>query len=726
MNLHNPLQAPWNVIYRIGLNFRWLIPPKKTHSFGISRSTNHPKIEHIYVINLDRESNRWIEMQKELRHLIDYSGADLLDLTERYHAIDAKDISRYPLKNKYINPIYTLSDQLYVEPQPLALPSLFDLSSPIEMSLPEIAIAQSHINIWKKIATSNYEYVLILEDDVWFRYGFTKHIDQIWHEIESSGSKNNMFDILYLSYEEVKHGAPKTFKSQNVFCPDRGLWQLSGYVLSRLGAKKLLRLLPSNGPIDLWINQKFRDLDVLASKQSIICQRRNLSSTNSYSILPLLTKIGAINSESASLFHIHPKEIPVFAFGTEESGLSSLAMALSMLGYRCCSDLQELPATEQNKLLSGGNNLVFNAYVNIKFLEEKISILKKLYPKAKFFFTMHKTQILDSYGKKLLEGLYKTDLTILLSETANKWNVVCNHLRCAPPLCSFPYIPEIGLRQIMKKTIRTDTDKGLKCHKMDKSPWIVESFPSWQGIPLVSKEEYTPKNTNPIKFQDNFKIIDINRWFLREDTFTDNLALFRRSNIRHFNESGITLEVKKEPLGVREYSAAALTSQNQYLYGRFEATIKASNVPGIVTGFFLHRDSPKQEIDIEITGNKTDRLVINVYYNPGNAGAKFDYGYRGSAQYINLGFDASKAEHRFAIEWSPSEISWFVDTCLVYTRAEWNPTPIPNLPMALHINSWPSRSKEFTGRLNNKCLPSNTIVKLIDIKANQQRRLNTL
>ncbi|WP_115617663.1 family 16 glycosylhydrolase [Chromobacterium vaccinii] len=40
-------------------------------------------------------------------------------------------------------------------------------------------------------------------------------------------------------------------------------------------------------------------------------------------------------------------------------------------------------------------------------------------------------------------------------------------------------------------------------------------------------------------------------------------------------------------------------------------------MPGLVTGFFLHRDSPRQEIDVEITGDRPDRLLVNVFYNPG-------------------------------------------------------------------------------------------------------------
>src|SRR5689334_24631662 len=46
-------------------------------------------------------------------------------------------------------------------------------------------------------------------------------------------------------------------------------------------------------------------------------------------------------------------------------------------------------------------------------------------------------------------------------------------------------------------------------------------------------------------------------------------------------------------LGVRNLSAAAISSRANFLFGRFEAMLQATNVPGLVTGFFLHRDSPR-------------------------------------------------------------------------------------------------------------------------------------
>lgn len=204
---------------------------------------------------------------------------------------------------------------------------------------------------------------------------------------------------------------------------------------------------------------------------------------------------------------------------------------------------------------------------------------------------------------------------------------------------------------------------------------------------------------------------------LRNDTFAGNLGLFRPANVTTQLGRGLSLTVLQETLGVRNLSAAAISSRGSFLYGRFEATLQATSVSGLVTGFFLHRDSPRQEIDIEITGNRPARLLVNVFYNPGGDGAKFDYGYRGTPTAIPLGFDASKASHRFAIEWDPCEIRWFVDGKLVHRRAEWNPTPIPHLPMTLHVNTWPTRSRKLAGRLALRALPASAIVRSIAVDA---------
>lgn len=208
------------------------------------------------------------------------------------------------------------------------------------------------------------------------------------------------------------------------------------------------------------------------------------------------------------------------------------------------------------------------------------------------------------------------------------------------------------------------------------------------------------------------------RWLLRDDTFMGNLALFRAANVELRAGGGAALHVRKKSLGVREYSAASICTHDRFLFGRFEAAIQPTNVPGLVTGFFLHRDSPRQEIDIEITGNRPDRLLANVFYNPGEEGTRYDYGYRGTPVHIKLGFDASQSVHVFAIEWSPHEIRWLVDGRIVHKRVDWDPSPIPHLGMALHVNTWPSRSRELAGRLSDRLLPCVSVLESVSVDAN--------
>lgn len=663
-------------------------------------------------------------MQRELKHILDSSGSEILKLTERHSAVDAKQFSIDPTRDDEIDPFYTLEQQLFVEPQPLALPARFELNTPIQMSRTEVAVAQSHINIWKKVAAGNYKYVLILEDDTWFRNRFAQSLDKAWSEIMQENEGGSKFDVLYVSYHEVEHGAPKSFVSNNVFEPVRGLWYLSGYILSRAGAQKLVSLLPCCGPIDLWINHQFSKLKILATKRPLISQRRDVESSNSYSILPSLTRIGAINSEGASLFNINPIEHPVFVFGCEGSGLSSIAMALSMLGYRCCSDLNNLPPTEMDKLFEGRNDRVFDAYVNIGSLYPKVRELIDLYPKAKFIITVANSNSIESAFTGKLNDFIGADIALFHINALNRWQVVCEHLRCAPPACTFPIVDDIGQRVINSKMIEKNPNTKREILEHDISPWVVEPNSWWEGIDLVPAIRKPNECNTFVRFTDCMKTLDAKRWLLRSDTFTDNLTLFRPSNVEFIPKNGAVFSIKREALGVREYSAASICSLDQYLYGRFEATIRASNVAGVVTGVFLHRNSPRQEIDIEIMGNRPDRLLINVFYNPGDEGANFDYGYRGTPTYIELGFDASKAFHRYAIKWSPNEILWLVDDKLVHRRVVWDPTPIPALPMTFHVNCWLTRSKQLAGRIRNKCLPTTINVSEITLEANSVTSLS--
>jgi beta-glucanase (GH16 family) len=216
---------------------------------------------------------------------------------------------------------------------------------------------------------------------------------------------------------------------------------------------------------------------------------------------------------------------------------------------------------------------------------------------------------------------------------------------------------------------------------------------------------------------ERFRGLDRTLWVLRDDTFPSNLALFRPGNFSIGRDSVARLTLQKERTSVREYTSTSICSLESYLYGRFVAEVKPADVPGLITGVFLHRNSPRQEIDVEFLGRDTTKLLLNVYYNPGDEGARMEYGYRGTPVLIDLGFDASEVFHRYEIEWSPASIRWRVDGRLAYERVNWDPTPIPHLPMQLNVNLWHSRSEELAGQLAGGELPAQTELRAIEILA---------
>jgi len=92
-----------------------------------------------------------------------------------------------------------------------------------------------------------------------------------------------------------------------------------------------------------------------------------------------------------------------------------------------------------------------------------------------------------------------------------------------------------------------------------------------------------------------------------------------------------------------------------------------------------------------------------------------EYGYRGTPALIDLGFDAYANFHRYEIEWCSTSIRWRVDGRLVYERVNWDPTPIPHLPMQFNVNLWHSRSKESAGTLAHSELPAHAELRAVDV-----------
>ena len=708
--------------------------PRPWKAYGESTDVHLKTIEQTYVINLNREPDRWNRMQRELRELLDRSRRPLSETTTRFPAIDARLYKGSP-DPSVLQTTYILADQLFVDPEPALDTERFNRGQGIEMSRQEIAIAMSHIAVWKLIASGARDYSLVLEDDVYFRFGFERLADRAWAELHT---QRKSVDMLYLSFKEAMTKAQRREDSGLVFRPVRGLWQLSGYVLSRAGAQRLLELLPVRGPVDLWVNLQFERLEVFATSKSIIQQRRDVSSGNSYSVLPVLAGLGVLTREKPKKYGSRQLPRPVFACGDPGTGLTSLAMALSMLGYRCCSDVLQLPEQEHRNLFERRRGRVFDAYVNVASIADSCLELAGLYPGSKFIVTVAGGagggRAPDSSGPNepstrtgaqsataaseltdQLSSLTERLLVLPLDHT-NRWDRLCRFLDRGVPNSAYPDLADIEPRGVdLDERAKIGLDVPIQRSKWDRLPWIVGPARQWRGMVFGSRAENSSNVRWVPEVRERFDRLEAARWEVLDDTFPDNLALFREANFTLRNPGCAALYLRKGGTNLRPFTSASLRTRNAYQYGRFEAAIRPAKGRGLVTGMFLHRNSPRQEIDIEFLGRNTTRLMVNVYYNPGGEGATLEYGYRGTPAVIDLGFDASEAFHRYSIAWTPSSITWFVDGRMVHERVNWNPTPIPHLPMRFFINLWPPRSKQLAGVLSLIDLPAKSEIRSVDI-----------
>lgn len=667
------------------------------------------KIQAIMVINLDRQSGRWHRLQRELKRFRTVEGAPLTSIAKRFSAIDARD-GRAVAASVDVDPNYRIGDQLYVQPD-TRLSACFDVDEPVRMTRQETAVARSHIEVWKTIATGPHKHVLVLEDDVWFRRGAAASINRGWRAALTR-CRGEGPHLLYLSYDDAGDSAERADVCDALFKPVRGLWFLSGYVLSKEGATALLRAMPVVGPVDMWINYQFEDLGALALSSPAILQRPDDTSDNAYSVLPYLARAGIIDAGSGPMAPRQSGVGPVVAWSSG-GDRESLAMALSMLGLRVRAfdgDEEHVQETHLQRLFGTFDALVDPPLTKgalAKVLaSDEVKLILETNPAER-----------NGIGSELLPPAR----TAILTQTrvaGSPWEPLCALLGVAEPIDAFPGGAHRRLRLFRDDRFRTAQDVEPAYRRrpalIDESPWVLPPEADW--LPSMQTARPLPHTERSIMHETmtsaSLEIRSVT------ETFPGNLAVFAHDSIS-YNDHGANIRIREKASGNRPYQSGALASKQLFDHGRFEAEIRAAPGVGLVTGFFLHRDAPRQEIDIELAGNDPRRMLINVYFNPGDDGAAMGFGYRGSPCYVELGFDSTLDFHRYAIDWHPGRVIWSVDGVVVHERVGWDPTPLPHLPMRLHANLWAPRSEELAGRVNKTNLPSTATFRNIRVSHHQ-------
>ncbi|MEP0391676.1 MAG: family 16 glycosylhydrolase [Erythrobacter sp.] len=666
--------------------------------------TGPNKISSILIVNLDRQPTRWRRMLRELGRFRTCDGKPLTSIATRFAAVDARD-GRAVAATADVDPNYRLGDQLHVQPD-ARLEECFGADEPIRMTHQEVAVARSHVEVWKTIARGSHEHVLVLEDDVWFTHGAAAIIDRGWRAALDRCRADGGPNLLYLSYQDADGSAERADPCASLFRPVRGLWFLSGYVLSREGAASLLRAMPVVGPVDMWINYRFEQLGAFAVSSPAILQRQDCVSDNSYSILPYLARAGIVDAGSGSMAPEEKHSRPVLAWSTG-GDREGLAMALSMLGLRVRAfdgDEEKLSVDELQKQLE-----VFDGLVDAPLTD---SALTSAVACTGAVFVVEE----GAAGRRGIEfGRLPMARTAVLPQHQlgeSMWEPLCDLLGLSYPAEPFP----AGARRDLR-LFRHEREEGLEyvaaasrpADPHDDSPWVLPSPNGWHPRCAVGIDD-------PVSAQMARATVDADEASFSSlvETFPGNLASFAVEGVSHDNE-GTHLTIEKAHTGRRPFRSGAFASNESFMHGRFEAEIRAAAGSGFITGLFLHRDRPRQEIDIEIVGDDPRAMLVNVYFNPGDEGTAMAFGYRGTPYRIDLGFDATDGFHRYSIDWRPGLIAWAVDGKIVHERRGWDPTPLPHLPMRLHANLWAPRSQELAGPIDEDHLPARAAFRNVTI-----------
>jgi len=678
---------------------------KKLNAFG--RSKSH--INKVFVINLDRQIERWNTLKKELKNISTNGGETLLNFSERFSAIDGKNES---LSSSKIAMTYKLQDQYFVDPDPQLLDILREKDINIDLTKQEVAVALSHISIWEKIVNENISNALILEDDVFFENNFSKKTNSIWNELSNSDIK---FDLLFLSYKKVARNPEINLISKNLSIPIRGIWWLSGYILSNKGAKKLLDKLPVVGPIDLWINHKFEHINVFLANESIINQKLYMASDNNYSILPILSQIGIKSNKTFIDLDKLKGKNPVFIFdlsSRRKVNLSNLDVLLSLNSYRSFNNKSKNDSEYVINIIDNKKPLLFDAYIGFNSIIVSSDDLINFYPNAVVIIIQDDSKISQElqFSKYINKGLFLLD-----SKRENICKEVSNLLKIKYWDFNGAEISYLNIDKYINAQ-KIQISNVSKYLEHDVTPWILPIQNIAKFLPDCDSQLEILPIANPINgIIDCFQELDLNSWKTLQDTFPSNQANFKKENFHILNDSGFEIIIDHDKADGREYSSSSIVTKKSYLYGSFEISMKPIKGDGIISAFFLHRNDPWQEIDIEFLGSDTKKVLLNVYFNPGFEKTKLNYGVRGTPILIDLGFDTSEEFHTYKIEWEHHEIRWYVDNKIIHFRKIWSPTPIPNLPLNLYVNAWITNSEALAGKFNNEILPKKMTVKSINI-----------
>lgn len=234
-------------------------------------------IQKTYVLNMAHRDDRRITLKQKLKQIKTIKGTLLDHITwwKGFFGENQWDESVHISK-------YSFYYHWKIDPNPKWSAVSEDKmhKSMVDCSIAESNIALGHASILYDIVKNKIPVALILEDDIDFIPGFTLKIEDIF-----TNQLPPDWDILYVSALPADYGFKWEEHSTDLLKVHNGVWWFSGLILKEETAQKLIDAFPIVGPVDVWINYQFKDLNVYMTKCNLVNQNIGMLSDNTYSFM---------------------------------------------------------------------------------------------------------------------------------------------------------------------------------------------------------------------------------------------------------------------------------------------------------------------------------------------------------------------------------------------------------------------------------------------------------
>ncbi|SHL12380.1 family 16 glycosylhydrolase [Fibrobacter sp. UWEL] len=154
----------------------------------------------------------------------------------------------------------------------------------------------------------------------------------------------------------------------------------------------------------------------------------------------------------------------------------------------------------------------------------------------------------------------------------------------------------------------------------------------------------------------------------------------------------------------KAYSGAELYSNEEWMYGKYEARMMMGATSGTVSSMFLYANGseikdgrPWVEVDIEVLGKNPGSFQSNII--TGTATQQIT-----SEKHHTVSPAATAAFHTYGLEWTPNYVRWTLDGVEV-RKTEGGQVSNLTKAQGLRFNLWSSESVDWVGAFDDNKLP---------------------